>query len=48
MVVASVLQIRCSLEESTSDLARMDDADKEAIFYSGGSSHPGQIAFELK
>ena len=48
MIVANVPQLRCSLEESTSDLARMDDADNEAIFYSGGSSHPGQIAFDLE
>ena len=45
MVVANVLQLRCSLEESTSDLAKMDD---EAILYSGGSSHPGQTAFDLE
>ena len=48
MVVANVLQLCCSLEESSSDLARMDDADNEAIFYSGGSSHPSQIAFALE
>lgn len=47
MVVANVLQLRCSLEESTSDLAKIDDADNEVILYSGGSSHPGQIAFYL-
>ena len=45
MVVANVLQLRCSLEESTSDLAKMDDADNEAIVYSGGSSHPGTNCF---
>ena len=48
MVVANVLQLRCNFEESSSDLAIMDDADNEAIFYSGGSSHPGQIAFDLE
>ena len=36
MVVAKALQLRCSLEESSSDLARMDDADTEAIFDGGG------------
>ncbi len=35
MVVAKALQLRCSLEESSSDLARMDDADTEAMFDSG-------------
>ena len=45
MVVANVLQLRCSLEESTSDLAKMDDADKEAIFLQRGFQPPGANCF---
>ena len=39
--MARVLQLRCSLKESSSDLAKMDDADIEAILTSSAAASYG-------